>query len=252
MASNSNTAQTRASSEAMCMAEIVVCRVSAADAAVEVLDTAAIGLDYLSNATYLVKLDLELVDLAQDFMEAGDLGVGVGDEVAGAIVLHGSGGLGLVGELRAEGVRSARRVANGGQGGTHMGPALLNAVQQTVKVGAQCLQAGWVEQQTALGRGLAGSARRGASMLGEGNLLMVAESLDLALGQAELAVGNGSGGGGHCAEPRTATALSSTHWPPRAMDAGKSRRAGGREGGRAEEEERSREGGARGRRLKVR
>lgn len=65
-------------------------------------------------------------------------------------------------------------------------------------------------------------------MLGEGDLLVIAEGLDFALGQAELAVRNGGGWGGHCAEARSATALSSSHCPPRAMDAGRWEREGGR------------------------
>lgn len=112
--------------------------VSAADAAIEGLNAAAVGLDDFPNAADLVELDLQLVDLAQDFVEAGYLGVGVGYDIAGAVVLHLGGCLGLLGE---------------------MGPALLDAVQQTVKVRAQCLQTGRVEQQTALRRGLAGGAR---------------------------------------------------------------------------------------------
>lgn len=83
----------------MGIGDVVVWRVLAADAAVEVFNTAAVGLDYLPNAADLVELDLELVDLAQDLVEAGDLGVGIRNEVSGAVVLHGSGRLGLFGEL---------------------------------------------------------------------------------------------------------------------------------------------------------
>lgn len=65
-------------------------------------------------------------------------------------------------------------------------------------------------------------------MLREGDLLVVAEGLYLALGQAELAVWDGGGWGGHCSEPCTATALSSAHWRPRAMDAGVETKDGGK------------------------
>lgn len=75
--------------------------VSAADAAIEGLNAAAVGLDDFPNAADLVELDLQLVDLAQDFVEAGYLGVGVGYDIAGAVVLHLGGCLGLLGELQS-------------------------------------------------------------------------------------------------------------------------------------------------------
>lgn len=77
-------------------------RRSTADAAVQVLDAAAIGLDNVANAADLVEFVLQLVDLAQNLVEAGYLGVGVGDDVAGAVILELGGGGGLVGELDSQ------------------------------------------------------------------------------------------------------------------------------------------------------
>jgi hypothetical protein len=52
----------------------------------------------LANALYLLEFDLQLVDLTQDLVEAGDFGVGHCDEVAGAVVLS----LGRLLRLRVE------------------------------------------------------------------------------------------------------------------------------------------------------
>jgi len=61
----------------------------------EVLDPRAEAFYYLPNAPYFVELNLELVDLAQDFVEAGDFGVGILDRVARAGVLGCGCGLRL-------------------------------------------------------------------------------------------------------------------------------------------------------------
>ncbi len=48
---------------------------------------------------HFIEFDLELVDLADDFSEAGDFSVGVGDGGGGAGGLMGGGALGLGCEL---------------------------------------------------------------------------------------------------------------------------------------------------------
>lgn len=70
-------------------------------APLEMLDARAEALDNLPNAPHLVELDLQLVDLAQDLVEAGDFGVGVLDCVARAGVLRCGCGLRLGRELEA-------------------------------------------------------------------------------------------------------------------------------------------------------
>jgi hypothetical protein len=57
------------------------------------------ALDNLANAAHLVKLDLQLVDFAQDGAEAGDFGVGGRHGGARAVVLEGCGCLRLLREL---------------------------------------------------------------------------------------------------------------------------------------------------------
>ena len=54
----------------------------------------------LTDAAYLVELNLELVDLLQDFAEAGDFCVGHLDRVARAVVLDLCCGLCLCSQLR--------------------------------------------------------------------------------------------------------------------------------------------------------
>lgn len=69
-------------------------------------------------------------------------------------------------------------------------PSLLDGIHQTIKVGAEGLQAGGIEQETTLARGMRGGARGRAALLGEGNLLVLAEELDFALREAQLRVGD--------------------------------------------------------------
>lgn len=87
-----------------------------------------------------------------------------------------------------EGRRSERR-----GGGAHRLPSLLDRVHETVKVGAQRLEACWIQQETTLARGSRGSGRRAGAGLGEGNLLVLAKELDFALREAQLRVGYGGG-----------------------------------------------------------
>ena len=57
----------------------------------------------IADMAHLVELDLELVDLAEDFSEAFDFGVGSGDGGGGAGGLMVGGALGLGCELRGVG-----------------------------------------------------------------------------------------------------------------------------------------------------
>lgn len=72
---------------------------SSRDSPVEGFDASSKCFHDLADAPYLVEFDLELVDLAQDLAETGDLGVGGLDEVPGTIILRLGCGLGLRGEL---------------------------------------------------------------------------------------------------------------------------------------------------------
>lgn len=72
-------------------------------------------------------------------------------------------------------------------------PALLDRVHQTVKVGAERLQAGGIQEEAALAGSMGRGARGGAALLREGNLLVLAEELDFALREAQLVVGDGGG-----------------------------------------------------------
>jgi hypothetical protein len=89
---------------------VVVSRVDAASSArflssyssVQRFDSRAESFYYFSNAPYLVKLDLQLVNLPQDLPKACDLLVGHLDRVASTIVLHLCCGLCLSGELRGK------------------------------------------------------------------------------------------------------------------------------------------------------
>jgi hypothetical protein len=73
------------------------------DAALKLVHARLKGLHYLPDAAHLVELNLQLVNLAEDGAEAGDLGVGIGDGVGGAVGLELGGGLGLLGELGERG-----------------------------------------------------------------------------------------------------------------------------------------------------
>jgi hypothetical protein len=65
-----------------------------------VLDACSEALHDLPNAPHLVELNLELIDLAQDLMEAGNLSVGRLDRVTRAGGLGGRCGLGLSSQLK--------------------------------------------------------------------------------------------------------------------------------------------------------
>lgn len=89
---------------------------------VESFNTSAKGLDDLPDSPYLVELGLQLVDLAQDVLEARNFGVGGLDDVAGAVVLRLRRGLRLLVELPA--VLGITIVVF--QSATYSGPAGLN------------------------------------------------------------------------------------------------------------------------------
>ncbi len=72
---------------------------------------------------------------------------------------------------------------------------MLDCGHQSIEVGAQCREAGGIEQQSALAAGIAGSARAGTSGLREGDLLMVAQRRDFVVRQAQLRVWDGWGSG---------------------------------------------------------
>ena len=103
-------------------------------------------------------------------MKARDFGVGHLDCVTGAVVLDLGCELGLLRECL---------------------PSRVDGTHQPVKVGAQRLETCGIQQETALGRGVAGGARRRAAGLRESNLLVLTEQLDLALAEVELRVGDG-------------------------------------------------------------
>ena len=67
---------------------------------IERLDAGAKSLYDFADAADLVEFVLELVDLAQDLVEAGDFGIGHLDQVAGAVVLRRRRLLGLRVQLR--------------------------------------------------------------------------------------------------------------------------------------------------------
>ena len=114
------------------------------DATLELMDACLEGLYYLADATHLVELDLQLVNLAEDGSEAGDFSVGHLHCVASAVVLHLGRRLGLLGELR---------VCQHGHYARFMSvlsayvlPSLLYRVHQTIEVGAERLQAGGIQE----------------------------------------------------------------------------------------------------------
>lgn len=76
------------------------CKRSASYATIELFDAGAVLLDDLANMTNLFEFGLQFVDLAEDLVEAGYLGVGVLDQSASAIILHSRGRLCLLVELR--------------------------------------------------------------------------------------------------------------------------------------------------------
>ena len=54
-------------------------------------------------------------------------------------------------------------------------PSLLDGVHEAIKVGAERLEAGGIKEETALAGGMRRSAGGGAALLGEGDLLVLAE-----------------------------------------------------------------------------
>jgi hypothetical protein len=112
--------------------------------AVEIVDACFEALDYLANTAHFVELDLQLVNLAEDGSEAGDFSVGHLHCVASAVVLHLGRRLGLLGELRAcQHGHSARVIF---LLPAYVLPSLLYRVHQTIKVGAERLQAGRIQE----------------------------------------------------------------------------------------------------------
>ena len=85
--------------------------------------------------------------------------------------------------------------AGGGWGGAsecpYIVPALLDGVHQTVKVGAERLQACGIQEEAALTGSMRRGARGRAALLRESNLLVLAEELDFALRESQLVVGDG-------------------------------------------------------------
>jgi hypothetical protein len=65
----------------------------------QLLDAGLEAFHNLANAAHLVELDLELINFAEDAVEAGDFGVGHLDGVASAVVLNLGGRLCLLREL---------------------------------------------------------------------------------------------------------------------------------------------------------
>lgn len=93
------------------------------------VDTSAEALDNLANAADLVKLDLELVDFAEDGSKAGNFGVGDLYGVASAVVVNLGRRLRLLCEIV---------------------PSLLYRVHQAIKMGAERLQTRGIQEETAL------------------------------------------------------------------------------------------------------
>lgn len=155
-----------------------------------------------------VKLDFELVDLLQDRPKPGDFGVGDSHGVAGAVVLRLRADLSLLCQLDHVRKRSALappfEVKHASE--TYRFHPDLDRLHQPVEMIAERLQAARIQQQSAMAGRRAGCAGRAAppsgaasagaaSGLGEGDLLMLTQDLDLVRGQAELGVRDGLGGG---------------------------------------------------------
>ena len=76
-----------------CRAKYGRCR---SNPTLQLLDAGLEAFHNLANAAHLVELDLELIDLAENAMEAGNFRVGHLDGVASAVVLNLGGRLCLV------------------------------------------------------------------------------------------------------------------------------------------------------------
>lgn len=94
---------------------------------------------------------------------------------------------------------------------THILPALLDGVHQTVKVGAERLQTRRIQEETALAGGVRGSARGIGALLRGGNLLLEIS----ALARVEAQVRHWDGGHVHIIILRTWSIGKSAPWLPR-------------------------------------
>ena len=155
---------------AVAMAAVLLSRgwLGMLEVALEVLDAVAVvpyDLFYVANA---VEVDLQLVDLRHDVLEAGDLSIGIIYQVACVVILLHSHD----GTLFAEVL-----------------DALLYLLHQSVEVARQGGKTGAVEEQAALG----GSTAGGAGGIGIGLGLVVTEEGDFLFGQTQLRVWNGIG-----------------------------------------------------------
>ena len=119
--------------------------------AIQLLGAPAKVADNVADVGDAVKVELELVDLAHDVVVAGDLSVGVVNEVPGAVV-----------DGHRDHLRLLREVLE----------LLLDVLHDAVKVAAQRAQRRGVEHQEPLGRGAAGGAG-GRRAGGRGGLLVV-------------------------------------------------------------------------------
>jgi hypothetical protein len=66
----------------------------------------------------------------------------------------------------------------------HCLPSLLDGEHEAVKVRRERVQTGGIQEEAALRRGVRGSARRGAALLREGYLLVLAEECEFTLREA--------------------------------------------------------------------
>lgn len=135
----------------------------------ELLDPLAVPFDNLLDVSYPVKINLELVELAQDLRVPGDLRVGAVNDVARPVVLD-----------LGEHLRLLTEVAD----------VLLYPGHQPVKVSAESREGRAVEQQQALAASSAGGpgARRASAGAPAQRCLTLAQELDFLRGEAQLRV----------------------------------------------------------------
>ncbi len=132
------------------------------------LDAAAIIPHDLLDVADAIEVDLQLVNLGHDVLEAGDLSIGIVYQVAGVVILlHSHDGALLAQKLNA----------------------LLDLLHQAVEVARQGGKTGAIEEEEALGGGAAG----GAGGIGIGLGLVVTKEVDFLFGQTQLRVWNGIG-----------------------------------------------------------
>lgn len=67
--------------------------------AIQLLNALTISTDYVPDVTYAIEVELELVQLPHDVVEARNLVVGVVDQVPGMVVLLHGNHRGLLGEV---------------------------------------------------------------------------------------------------------------------------------------------------------